>query len=214
MTDHTPQLSLFTSHPDDPAQEIPYGYCHCGCGQRTALAKASDKNKGHVRGEPLRYIKGHNTKRSPIVRFWEKVDRRGPDECWMWHGSLSNPYGAIHVDGKEIRASRFSYELHFGSIPDGLNVLHKCDTPGCINPNHLFLGTQLENMQDCKRKGRNGAAVGVARPNHKLTPELVIQLRQMHGKGDCTYSALARIFNLEKTVVRSAIIKKTWKHVR
>jgi hypothetical protein len=154
MTKHTTQLPLFTSAPHDSATEIPYGYCQCGCGQRTSIVKSNTRALGLIKDIPRRFVKGHSRRRSAVIRFWEKVDKRGPDECWMWTACLSNRYGAIHVNGKDIRASRFSYELHFGPIPDQLNVLHKCDTPGCVNPNHLWLGTQSENIEDCKRKGR------------------------------------------------------------
>lgn len=163
MQDHTPQLPLFTTAPNDPTKEIPYGYCRCGCGQLAPRARANDKTKGHIKGEPLRFAIGHSKKCSPVVRFWKKVDKRTPDECWMWKGSLSNRYGALHVDGKEVRASRFSYELHYGPISDGLCVLHHCDTPGCVNPNHLWLGTQLENVHDRDRKGRTRTPNGINR---------------------------------------------------
>ncbi len=78
------------------------------------------------------------------------------DTCWLWTGFLNNKgYGQIGVANNKLAYThRVSYALYIGEIPKGLLVLHKCDTPACLNPEHLFLGTQKENMQDCKRKGR------------------------------------------------------------
>lgn len=102
-------------------------------------------------------------------RFWTKVAKGNPDECWLWTGSLTNSggYGQLSRSRAEgpVRANRVSYEMHIGPIPDGLSVLHRCDTPACVNPAHLFLGTTRDNARDMSRKGRwkNQSAAG---PNH------------------------------------------------
>lgn len=88
-------------------------------------------------------------------RFWKKVDKSG--DCWLWTASTDRKgYGKIGsgADRRTLIASRVAYELQIGPIPEGLNVLHTCDTPPCVRGSHLFLGTQLDNIHDAIHKGR------------------------------------------------------------
>ena len=89
-------------------------------------------------------------------RFWVKVDKRSDDECWEWIGCRSNKgYGwIVDDDSQQMVASRFSWRLHNGPIPDGMLICHTCDNPPCVNPQHLFLGTKTDNMRDMVAKGR------------------------------------------------------------
>lgn len=96
-------------------------------------------------------------------RFWEKVQVRTKNSCWVWTGSLDNrgyPKMSQAFRESPLKAHRVSWELHFGEIPGGLFVLHACDNPSCVNPNHLMLGTAMANSVDMSRKGRvNGASL-------------------------------------------------------
>ena len=86
-------------------------------------------------------------------RFWDKVDKYG-EFCWLWRGARRDGYGMFWFKGKIVSAHRVSWELRFGGIPVGMQVLHKCDNRLCIKPEHLFLGTQADNLLDAVKKGR------------------------------------------------------------
>lgn len=93
-----------------------------------------------------------------ISRFWSRVDRRGPDECWQWTGATdSHGYGQLTIHNRHVGAHRLAYTFTVGSIPAGLCICHTCDNPPCCNPAHLFIGTMSDNLRDCAQKGRNGA---------------------------------------------------------
>lgn len=114
-------------------------------------------------------------------RFWAKVDRRGADECWEWKASRRpGGYGQIQTSSTDRRpaiASRVSWELHNGPIPEGAAVMHRCDNPPCVNPAHLELGTRSANNRDMAEKGRH---VGSTR----LTPDQVAAIRSAVRAGD------------------------------
>jgi predicted XRE-type DNA-binding protein len=112
----------------------------------------------------------------PVVRFWSKVLVTDDQHCWEWLGCKSNGYGVMCCDGGKMPAHRYSWRLHHGSIPDALQVLHRCDNPGCVNPAHLSLGTAKCNRQDSSRKG-NMRRARLTKKSTKLTPEIVRQIR-------------------------------------
>ncbi len=140
---------------------------------------------------------------STSSRFWEKVkiDFAG---CWLWTGATNeNGYGKIGVVGKTVRAHRLAWELHYGPIPAGLNVLHKCDNPACVRPQHLFLGTKADNSADMATKGRAAK---------KLTPAAVMEIRAQHAAGQSTTSIATR-FGVSRKAVGDVINGRRWSHV-
>lgn len=114
--------------------------------------------------------------------FWARVGRRGPTECWTWAGPIqSYGYGDIHHREGRISAHRFSYELHHGIIDAGGVVCHRCDNPPCVNPAHLFIGTQADNMADKVSKGRQ--AKGERNGSAKLTDAQFHELLELKAAG-------------------------------
>lgn len=191
-----------------------YGLCKCGCGERTRIAEISRPERGMVKGEPVLYRRGHNRRDSPIERFWSYVDRsNGELDCWMWTGPLrGNGYGRLKIRGKENPVHRFSWELHNGPIPDGLIVCHHCDTPLCVNPHHLFVGTTADNLADRNAKGRAVYHSGSKNGAAKLTEANVRVIRAKHSVGT-TNAALAREFNVTPGAISLIVRRKNWRHL-
>ena len=154
-------------------------------------------------------VKGRTGYAEPLEdRFWKYVNKT--DSCWLWTGS-ANIYGDIFKIGVgKMLAHRASWEIHFGEIPDDIKVLHKCDVPLCVNPEHLFLGTTLDNIADKVSKGRQprGENFSVS----KLTNQKVLDIRKSHEDG-LSYSQIMKLFGIPKTTVGNIIHRRTWKHV-
>lgn len=144
-------------------------------------------------------------------RFWAKVDKSG--DCWLWTAHLrSDSYGSFKNKETMQLAHRVSWELHFGQVPDGMCVLHRCDVRSCVRPDHLFLGTQVDNMADMVAKGRAGSTAGELSGMAKLTEGDVLDIRTVHALGG-SFSAIARAYGLHHSTVRAAINGKTWGHI-
>jgi hypothetical protein len=195
-----------------------YGYCGCGCGQKTKIAKQTNSKCGYVKGVPRQYIHGHRVRVQPSLdsRFWSKVAvSNNPDECWEWQkGKSHDGYGYISIGGrkgKRTYAHRIAWEFKNGTIPSGLFVLHSCDNPACCNPKHLFLGTRQDNSKDKVNKGRQ--AKGENNGAHKLNEGDVLYIRERYSRGDIRITDLANELGLGRTHVRDIVHRKTWKHI-
>ena len=141
-------------------------------------------------------------------RYWEKVDVRGKDDCWLWQASQRNGYGQFRLNGNTAYAHRLAWELKNGPIPEGLWICHTCDTPSCCNPAHLFLGTDAENHHDMQKKGR--IARGIRHGGASLTQESVRQIRDLYAGGEYTQQELAQRFGTAQTNVSHIVLKQTW----
>ncbi len=145
--------------------------------------------------------------------FWTKVERT--ESCWIWQGAMwRNGYGRFK-DGPMMYAHRASYIITHGGIPYGLQILHRCDNRACVNPDHLFLGTQRDNMRDMVAKGRQGdkARQGTANGRSKLSPEDVAEIRKKHASG-VSISAIAREYGVSRPNIRFIVTRVTWKEPR
>ncbi len=152
-------------------------------------------------------------RRDIAERFWEKVVKS--DGCWMWSGATSTRgYGrfAVSVQDKSAEAHRMSWMLTHGSVPPGQCVLHRCDTPPCVRPDHLFIGTKRDNAIDRQQKGRSASQIGFNNANAKVSESDVIDIRTLAALG-ATAKALAEAFSIDPTNVRHILRRATWSHV-
>jgi hypothetical protein len=150
-------------------------------------------------------------------KFWEKVDKNGcfcerlQSRCWIWNGwKISGGYGKIKINGIVIYAHRFVWNITNGEIPVGILVCHKCDNPSCVNPEHLFLGTMKDNMQDKIKKGRGNFACGERNGSAKLCEKDVISIRDRYNQKNITQEKLAREYNVSDALISLIINYKNW----
>lgn len=153
----------------------------------------------------------------PEQAFAARVDKAGPNGCWIWQGCKNKQgYGQLKVNGKHMRAHRFSWQLHNGTIPKGEGyhgtcVLHKCDNPSCVNPDHLFLGTPADNNADMVSKGRCKVPgfKGEMHGQSKLTERDVIAIRH----DQKTQRKVAANYGVCQSTVSRIKIGEIWGHV-
>ena len=149
-----------------------------------------------------------------MERFWSKVDIKGPDDCWLWLGSkLKQGYGRFRIKDHLVLAHRVAFELSCIKIPARMCVLHKCDTPSCVNPNHLFLGTQADNVHDCIQKGRFTRAVGEKYKRSSLTEEDILKIRSLREEITISCRELAELYSVSKTAIEKIVTRQSWKHI-
>lgn len=184
--------------------------CACGCGETIPAFGPS--------GHPRSYVRGHARRRDAVLRFWDHVDKSG--ECWIWTGYCQpKGYGLFYPadyhrqrNNRTTSAHRYSYELHFGPIPSGMSVCHRCDNPPCVRPDHLWLGTNGDNVRDMYAKGRGGyrGMPGSLHPSAKLTERDVYDMRAKYRR---LVNDLAADYGVTRVLVRQILAGKSWQHI-
>jgi hypothetical protein len=147
---------------DEPANRAtPLGYCECRCGQRTKLAPRNRRDRGWIKGQPMRWVRGHGTRKS--VRYVETPSGY-ETPCWLWQlQKNSDGYGRVRVGKKQVMAHCVYFEERYGPIPQGTELDHLCRVRACVNPDHLEPVSHAEN---CRRGRRT-----------KLTAEAAADIR-------------------------------------
>lgn len=187
--------------------------CQCGCNRIIVI-----RWHHYYEGIP-QYLPGHRhpskRRKDPVQRFWTKVHKGKGDDCWIWVGvSWNRGYGRFYLrDNHAVAAHRFSYELHNGPVPPGLVVLHKCDNPECVRPDHLTVGTQADNVRDRDQKGRTARGHGKSKT---FVQEQIVSMRNRFWGVDglrVRGSVLAREYGVSTTAVYAICYGRAWKHI-
>lgn len=149
-------------------------------------------------------------------RFWDKVEKSSDGECWEWIGATVNTgYGSFGIGGyKTFLAHRVSFYIEHGFSPDNCN--HTCDNRLCVNPRHLYSGTQSDNVQDMLKRNktlRKNLCIATAKRHGKISENDVPKIRSAYASGDHSYDDIAAMFQVSKTTIYCIVIRKTWKHV-
>ena len=178
--------------------DVPYGYCCCGCGQPTPLAKRSDWNKKRRKGAPVRYINGHNRRLSPIDYL--EVDRGYDTPCWIWQHHINRGYGKTNIKRagrmRSESAHKAYYEDRYGVVPKGMELDHLCRVRSCVNPTHLEPVSHAENM-------RRGAVA-------KLTHAQVEQIRRIREEAELPVPRIAKAFGVAPHAIYRILSGQSW----
>lgn len=155
-------------------------------------------------------------------RFWSKVDKTG--NCWLWTANSDRRgYGKFSLQCHTYRSHRVAYQIAVGPVPDEMLILHKCDTPACVNPDHLYVGTHQMNMKDRQNKGRaaygkrNGMSTHPetilrreASPRAKITMAIADSIRKDHAEGFKSHQKLGAKYGIKKSQVHNILTGKQW----
>jgi hypothetical protein len=163
-------------------------------------------------GKPLKPLQVQHHGLSEADRFMKRVKKGGRDECWPWTGSLNSGYGQFRNQAGEIElAHRASWRMFVGPIPDGMHMLHRCDNPPCVNPAHLFLGSQNDNVQDmwAKKRANPGTSRGEKHGMAKLTAEIVKEIRKSSDMG----TVLALRYGVSHSTITDIRHRRIWNHI-
>lgn len=180
-----------------PSDSTPYGYCKCGCGQKTSIATSNHTKNGYKVGEPRRYLRGHNPSRS------SKRDSRYQEDpktgCWEWLGPRHLGYGMTNLDNRSISAHVYMYQKFVGEIPPGMQIDHLCRNRGRCNPSHLEAVTPAQNVQ------RGNCA--------KLNPDKIREIRKLAANG-VRVPEISRSLGIHRETIRAVVSGRTWKNVQ
>lgn len=147
-------------------------------------------------------------------RFWDKVKVAAENDCWEWIGGRhERGYGMMTIRHKGVRSHRFSYLIHNGPLPANSCVCHRCDNPPCVNPEHLFLGTHKENMEDRDGKGRNVNKRGDDNGASVLTSDQVREIKRLRDTGEMTQRAVAKRYGVGQGTVSRIVLGQCWAHL-
>lgn len=152
-------------------------------------------------------------------RFWDKVVLEPKSGCWFWTGKVTKSgYGQFNVSGKRVYPHR--YILWMSEYPwlegrSDVFACHKCDTPSCVNPDHLFIGSPSDNVADMMRKGRDYRpnTAGVKNAHAKLTEQNVINIRKLYIYGDESYTSLAKKYGVDRKTIMGIVKGRGWRHL-
>ncbi len=157
-------------------------------------------NKNYINSKVVQRFEG---------KFFKDVDT----DCWNWNaGKTGKGYGQFKLKGKYVQAHRFSYLYYVGEYPEYLHVLHTCDNPLCVNPDHLFLGTNTSNMQDKVLKSRCNHKSGEKHHKAKLTMHQVRRIREF-ASVEVSYRELSNLFSVDTSTIRRIVENKRYKEV-
>lgn len=146
-----------------------------------------------------------------LASFWSKVTKS--DGCWIWNGYKNQDgYGRMVVNERLVMTHRIAFAIHHEQPLKRL-ILHSCDNPACVNPSHLSVGSQKENVADMDAKRRRYISKGEEIHCAKLTDEMVLKIRHLKEASNIRVAAISRMFNVSHRTIRLVILRETWKHV-
>lgn len=149
-----------------------------------------------------------------FARFMSKVTVPSrKSDCWIWQATTARGYGQFSTGMSSKKAHRWIYEVVVGPIPDGHIIRHRCDTPRCVNPKHLEVGTDADNARDRSERGRGDDRKGERHPQARLTESDVREIRRLAHMGN-TQSLIAKRFGVVRGQVQKIVSRKNWSHVQ